>query len=497
MNTFWKIFGISLFIVAGCAALLFWKQEDKTSGPGAGELVLYCAAGIKLPVAEAAARYERTYGVRVQLQYGGSGTLLSNLAIARTGDLYLAADRSYLDAARARGLVAESVPLAVLRPVIGVRRGNPKNIRSVEDLLDGGVRLALANPEAASIGRKTRKLLEQTGLWHQIEQAAVVYKPTVTEIANDIKLGAVDAGVIWDATANQYEEIEAVRVPLFDGAATEVVIGVLTSCRNPAAALRFCRYLGAPERGQRVFANWGFEPAPGGDRWSEHPEIVLFSGGVNRLAIKETVAEFSSREGVTVTTVYNGCGILVAQMKAGERPDAYFACDVSFMTEVADIFLDTEDISSTPMVIAVAWGNPLGIKSLDDLARPGLRLGVANTQQSALGALTAKLLKELGIYQAVMKNVNSRTPTADLLVNQLRTGSLDAVIVYQANLSRVRDLLGIVPIDHRSALAVQPIGVAAETGYPRLTSRLVRAIRSAQSEKRFRQAGFEWLVKAQ
>ncbi len=56
-----------------------------------------------------------------------------------------------------------------------------------------------------------------------------------------------------------------------------------------------------------------------------------------RPAIEQTIAEFERREGVKVTRVYNGCGILVAQMKAGEVPDAYFACDSEFMNQVNDI----------------------------------------------------------------------------------------------------------------------------------------------------------------
>ena len=38
--------------------------------------MVYCAAGIKKPVAEAAERYREEFGVEVQLQYGGTGTLL-------------------------------------------------------------------------------------------------------------------------------------------------------------------------------------------------------------------------------------------------------------------------------------------------------------------------------------------------------------------------------------------------------------------------------------
>src|SRR5256885_9955496 len=52
------------------------------------------------------------------------------------------------------------------------------------------------------------------------------------------------------------------------------------------------------------------------------PYTTLFRSML-RPAIEETIQDFERREGVSVTRVYNGCGILVAAMRAGDRPDAY------------------------------------------------------------------------------------------------------------------------------------------------------------------------------
>jgi ABC-type molybdate transport system substrate-binding protein len=180
-------------------------------------------------------------------------------------------------------------------------------------------------------------------------------------------------------------------------------------------------------------------------------------------------------------------------MKAGERPDAYFACDVSFMNQVQDLFLDSANVSETDILIAVPKGNPRGIASLHDLTKEGLKLGVANAEQSALGALTERMLEGAGLLKGVMANVRSQTPTADMLVNQLRAGGLDAVIVYEANISQVRDRLDIVRIDLPSAKAVQPYAVAKGSSHKHLTRRLLDAITSAESQQHYRTAGFRWL----
>ena len=70
------------------------------------------------------------------------------------------------------------------------------------------------------------------------------------------------------------------------------------------------------------------------------------------------------REGVVVNTVYNGCGILTAQMRTildqqqgSGFPDTYMACDRYYLESVKDWFQDDVDISDTSVVIAVPKGN--------------------------------------------------------------------------------------------------------------------------------------------
>ncbi len=492
-----------LYVVLGSAVafaalvfLLLWKPGGHNQQVSSQPLVLYCAAGVNPPVAEVVKDYQDQLGVTVSVQYGGSGTLLSNLRVAQTGDLYLAADASYIEIARAQGLIAETIPLATQRPVIATARSNPKKIQSAQDLLRANVRVALGNPDAASIGKQTEVALRKAGLWESLKQAVQtrgVFKPTVNDVANDIKIGTVDAGVIWDTVARQYPELEIVA-PLTEDPnfAVEITIAVLRSSRQPTEALRFARYLAARDKGGKVFERHHYAVVEG-DVWAKEPALLLFSGGVNRPAIEDTLNAFEQREGCKLTRVYNGCGILVAQMKAGERPDAYFACDVSFMHQVQDLFFDPVNVSGTDILIAVPKGNPRGIASLQDLTKEGLKLGVANAKQSALGALTERMLEGTGLLQGVMTNVRSQTPTADMLVNQLRAGGLDAVIVYEANISQVREHLDIVRIDLPSAKAVQPFAVARDSPSKHLAQRLLDAIASAESQEKYKKAGFQWL----
>jgi molybdate transport system substrate-binding protein len=489
-----KIVFIGILLVAAVLVGSLYFKGGR-SGVGNGEpLVMFCAAGMRAPVEKIAQAYEEEYGVPVQLQYGGSGTLLSSLKVSNA-DLYLSADSSYTDIGIEEGLVAETMPVAFLTAGLGVPKGNPEGIRSLEDLKRKGLRVGIANPDAASVGKFTKKVLSEQGIWGGLEPDVLM--PTVNELANALKLGTIDVAVIWDALAEQYEEIDFVHVPEFDAQKKDITLGILESSENATAALTFGRYLTAKDRGMTIFEEEGYEILPDADGWAETPEILLFSGAMLRPAIQDTVAAFEKREGVRITPVYNGCGILVSQMKAGEQPDAYFSCDVKFMDMVEERFLKSTTVSANEMVILVEKGNPKGIVALKDLTKPGLRLGFAHPEKSALGYLTKWLLEEEGLYQEVVDSGNLvvDSPTGDFLVNQAKTGSLDGVIVYRSNAQAdpsTVEALEIIGIDRPNAVAHQPWAIGKESSHKHLLDRFFESAVSAKSKEQFLSYGFQW-----
>ena len=457
-------------------------------------LVMFCAAGMKKPVSAIAKQYEEEYGVKIQLQYAGSGTLLATLEAAGTGDIYLAADSSYMNIGKGKGLIDETMLICYMRAGFGVAKGNPKNLSSIADLKRADVKVGIGNPDAASVGKFTKKVLSKHGAWEGFEPAVTF--PTVNELANAIKLGALDGAILWDAIANQYDELDFVGLPEFDVEKKDVTIGVLSSSKHPTEALKFCRYLSSADKGLKVFEADGYEVIAG-DVWEEEPDLLLFSGAMLRPAIEETIKEFEAREGVTVTPVYNGCGILVSQMKAGEKPDAYFSCDIKFMEMVQDQFEASTVVSANEMVILVAKGNPKGITDLAKLKEPGFRLGLAHPEKSALGFLTKHLLEGEGLYQATIDSGNLKldSPTGDFLVNQLKAGSLDAVIVYKSNAMAISATLedyDLVEINRPAAFAAQPYAVGKNSGHQQLLTRFLEACVSAEGKEHFMEHGFRW-----
>lgn len=495
INVAFLVFLGSVAVMAGLIALLAYTPGNKPAA-GVKPLVVYCAAGIKPPVEQIARQYEQEFGVPIRLQYGGSNTLVANIEISRVGDLYLPADDSYIDMAREKGLLEEVIPVARMHVVLAVAKGNPKHVDGMEDLLRGDVVLAQANPDAAAVGKLTRDALTASGHWDEINRRTKVFKPTVPDVAADVKVGTVDASFVWDVTVKQMAPaLEAVQLPELKDAVAEVGICVLKSSEQPTAALRFARYLAARDKGLATFQKHGFGVVEG-DAWAVEPQLRLFAGAMLRAAVDETITAFEEREGVKVTRVYNGCGILVAQMRAGEVPDGYFACDKPFMNQVHDLFLDSSDVTTNRLVILVHKGNPHEIKSLSDLGKPGLKLGVGHEQQCALGVITQETLRQSSLQSQVMKNVAVQSPTGDMLVNQLLTGSLDAVVVYISNATYAgEDVEAIAISGIPCSVAIQPIAVGKASEHKQLMQRLMERIKSTESKQRFEAFGFTWQVK--
>lgn len=254
-----KLLAAFILVFAGALGYAVWSFIPRAQSGGKPVITVFCAAGLKKPVEAISDQYRKEHGVEVSLQYGATGTLLSQLQVAKRGDVFIATDDGSLADARKLNLIADVVAIAVQHPVIAVKKGNPKGIRSLSDLSRPDVKLAIANPGSASISKVTRMLLATQ--WDGISAKAAVMKPTVTEIAVDLQIGAVDAAILWDSTVPQFKGLEPVELPEFTKHRENASAAILAACTQPQEALKFSRYLAAPDQGGKVFQLYGFQLA--------------------------------------------------------------------------------------------------------------------------------------------------------------------------------------------------------------------------------------------
>ena len=494
----------------------------RVNGDADGPLVMLVAAGIRGPVEEILERYEKEYGVRVEPQYGGSNMLLNQLKVNKfeQPDLYLAADAYYIHEAVEQGLAAEVIPLGVQYPVIAFRKDRELSTESWDDLFQPGIRWSLPAPDQAAVGRATKTALETIGeegdnLWTRLERHATefgVFKPTVNEAANDIKIGAADVAIVWNSTVASPEyRGELSSVSMADLVETvdlvlpgdQVTVAVLNSSRRPTAALKLARYFGARDRGLTVLESAGMEPVEG-DVWAENPEITFYCGAVNRKAIEPVLDAFQKREGVVINTVFDGCGILTGRMAAIENqaqsagfPDFYLACDRYYLDNVNEWFQEDVDVSETEIVLVVPAGSDQ-VQGLEDLLKPGIRVSIGEPDQCTIGALTRRLLRQAGLYdqlkekQGMANEVVVEKSSSALIVPDVLTGHVDVAVAYRNDILGHQDKVDVIRIESPLTRAIQPLSIARNSDHKQLVRRLYRQVEAARSN--FEDVGFEFLL---
>jgi molybdate transport system substrate-binding protein len=497
---FWRIspplmaFGASILLLAGLLAALYWNSEPAESGE---PLEVYCAEALRIPLQAIAQEYEKEFRQKVILHFGPSQTILTNFELTKKGDLLLPADESYVRQAKKKGLVSDVFNLATMNAVIIVRPNCPRKIVTWDDFLaTQNKRIGLANVGAAAISKILKQALQSAGLWDALAQREPTYMGNVNEVANSVRLGTVDVGIVWDVIAQPHPDLTVVKVKELETVKARVQMALAKSSSHPDEAKRFVRYLRSKDKGAPYLKKQGYSDLEETGAMDNRPELVVYAGAMLQPALEESLKEFEKRENVRITRVYNGCGILVSAMQTGETPDVFFSCDTSFMKLVKEKFNEPTNVSSNQLVIAVKKGNPHEIAKLADLAKPKLRVGVGHEQQCALGAITKQAFNIAGIYGKIVKNVVLTSPTGDFLINQLRTGSLDAVVAYRSNVTPYeQDLEGIPVVGISCATPQQPIAISKNSAEPQISRRLLEFLRSEESRQRFEKLGFGWEVK--
>src|SRR5438067_5684897 len=96
----WFAVSILLFIALGTVLFRFSHRPQQHK-----QLLLYCAANLRVPVEKMSADFQAQTGIEISEQYAGSQTMLTNADVSRRGDLFLPADDSYIEMARSKGLI--------------------------------------------------------------------------------------------------------------------------------------------------------------------------------------------------------------------------------------------------------------------------------------------------------------------------------------------------------------------------------------------------------
>ena len=166
-------------------------------------ILIFAGSASKPPTEEGVRVFQEKTGIHVDVIFGGSGFVLSQMKLAKKGDLYFPGSSDFMEKAKKEGLVyPESEKMVVyLVPSINVQRGNPKGIRSLKDLTRDGIRVAIANPEMVCVGLYAVEIIEKNltpAEKERFKRNLVNYTESCEKTAVAISLKAVDAVLGWE-----------------------------------------------------------------------------------------------------------------------------------------------------------------------------------------------------------------------------------------------------------------------------------------------------------
>ena len=199
---------------------------------------------------------------------------------------------------------------------------------------------------------------------------------------------------------------------------------------------------------------------------------LLCSAGLHS-AVDELVGAFSEESGIAIEPDYAGSGLILSKAREDAEVDLFLPGDTFYVDELQKLtgrVAERTDIAYLVPCLVVAGGNPKKILSLQDVARPEVRLALGNPETCQIGRVSASLLQSAGVA-AVLAQAKQ-----GLTVNELglwvKTGDVDVALVWDATAAALGP-------------TVEVIALPASTEASRVTVALLSAGPRAESARQF------------
>jgi molybdate transport system substrate-binding protein len=206
-------------------------------------------------------------------------------------------------------------------------------------------------------------------------------------------------------------------------------------------------------------------------------------------------------QGVEVKQSFGASSDLLAQIQQGAPADVF----ASAAEEEMDTAKKDGLVSGTPQVfvknrevIMVPRDNPANINSLEDMARPDIKLVLAANDVPAADyalEILGKADKEYGpdFKKDVLSNVVSREVDVRASVNRVVVGDADATFGYASDYTPdIRDKVKVIPIPpDLNIIATYPIASLKDAKDPELAKEWVDLVTSEEGQKVLEKWNFE------
>lgn len=205
--------------------------------------------------------------------------------------------------------------------------------------------------------------------------------------------------------------------------------------------------------------------------------------------------------GVTVRFNFAGSQILRTQLESGATADVFASANHTEMDNAVKggLIADkvAQDFASNTLVVVMPPANPAVITRLADLAKPGLKIVLADASVPA-GKYARQIIDAMGkdaaygaVYRsAVLANVISNETDVRMVVTKVQLGEADAGIVYISDAVAAPTLKKLEIPAPFAATASYPIAPLAKSAEPQLAAAFIQYVLSAKGQATLAKWGF-------
>jgi len=195
---------------------------------------------------------------------------------------------------------------------------------------------------------------------------------------------------------------------------------------------------------------------------------------------------------VRVTFDYGSSTDLAAQIQSEGTADVFASASGTAMDTLASEpgVTNRTNFATNRLTVITPPGNPAGIDSFQDLAKPGVRLVLA-AEGVPVGDYAREALKNAGILNQASANVVSNEDDDASVVGKVTSGEADAAIVYTSDVAAAGDAVRSVDIpDDVNVTATYPIAVVTGTTHPDQAAEFVSYVTSTEGQDVLKLFGF-------
>lgn len=217
--------------------------------------------------------------------------------------------------------------------------------------------------------------------------------------------------------------------------------------------------------------------------------VTVFADSSLKPAFDKIAARLLADDAIVAMFAYADTPTLVSQLNQGAPADVIASADVAHMTTLQRANLisgQSKIFAHDKLEIAVAKGNPKGIHSLADLARPGLVVVLADPSVPA-GKYAAQALNNAGV---TVHPASLEQQVTDVL-SKVALGEADAGIVYVSDIVPGGAVDGVAIPDAQNVIADYPIAIMSSTQNRGEAETFINLVLSAEGQAILKAAGFE------